>query len=226
MNNDIYMSDDDEEETNFAQKFNGKVYNFDKSMELLKPRYSKIDIPTLKRKKNNNYYVEQQIDQKMFTTSTSPLIGIQNAYVLLVLDFNLTLVNNEDIPYASSKWFLSNIKSLHPNMYIVIYSHASKQYVENKMNDLFPYFKYNLLISDTTRQTKPITYVRKLIKGNLLYICGPSIIIDDKMSNLKTSEYDIVKDVKRYKTESGDVDFKLLFFDLKISVEQFFANFS
>jgi len=93
------------------------------------------------------------------------------------------------------------------------------------MQHLFPFFKYNLLISDTTRQTKPITHVRKLIKGNILYLCGPSVIIDDKMTNLKTAEYDIVKDVNRYKTEF-DVNFKLLFFDLKTSIEQFFTNYT
>lgn len=217
---DFYMSDDEDISNDL------KVYNFDKSMlELRRSKYPNQDIPQLKRKRTF-HHDEQDNENCTSQTPVSHKIEINNAYVLLVLDFNLTLVNNEDIPYASSKWFLSNIKSLHPNMYIVIYSHASKQYVENKMKDLFPFFKYNLLISDTTRQTKPITYVRKLIKGNIMYLCGPSIIIDDKLSNLKTSEYDIVKDVKRYnKSDTNDIDFKTLFLDLKTSVEQFFENF-
>jgi hypothetical protein len=216
---EIYMSDD---EDNIAQKFNGTYYNFDKTFETIQKCNNKIKIPSLKGKRDT--YSTNRLDDEEIV-SYSSIIGVENAYVLLVLDFNLTLVNNEDIPYPSSKWFLSNIRNLHSNMYIVIYTHASKQYIENKMQYLFPFFKYNLLISDTTRQTKPITHVRKLIKGNLLYLCGPSVIIDDKMTNLKTSEYDIVKDVNRYKTEF-DVNFKLLFFDLKTSIEQFFLKFS
>lgn len=119
---------------------------------------------------------------------------------VIVVDYDLTLVNRMSRPFPGSHEFIEKLRDVNDgHNELILYSHGSPAYIDDGLTRHYEHERklFDEIISDSSaRDNKPITYVRKVIK-RLDHLIGPYVIIDDMRSNLDGDQYDIVIDVTR-----------------------------
>lgn len=122
---------------------------------------------------------------------------------VIVVDYDLTLVDRASRPFPKSKEFLETLRKYHEGLNTtVLYSHGTKDYVHRSLTRNYPRWAeyFDVILSDgSARSNKPVTYVREKIKAikPVEYLIGPYVILDDTKTNLDDDQYDIVIDVTR-----------------------------
>lgn len=154
--------------------------------------------------------------------------SLRIVYVLLIIDYDLTLVDNNSQAFPSAMKFLQNINVMRVNNIIfkplkVLWSLGSKSYIKETLPNNFPKYKFDFIKANnkhmSVRQKNLSDIRRNLIQlGYDRYLAGPSIIIDDQKQNLKSNEYDIVKDVKKYYILSNETVIDVKYDDLYKSI--------
>lgn len=119
---------------------------------------------------------------------------------VIVVDYDLTLVNCSSKPFPGSHEFIEKLRDINDGQnQLILYSHGSPAYIDEGLNKHYERERkyFDEIVSDSSaRNNKPVTYVRRVIK-RLDHLIGPYVIIDDKRSNLDSDQYDIVIDVTR-----------------------------
>lgn len=151
---------------------------------------------------------------------------------VLVVDYDLTLVNKSSRPFPGAHEFVKSLREFNNgHNQLVLYSHASKAYIEDGLDKHFEderkYFD-EIIADSSPRNNKPITHVRRIIK-NTEFLIGPYVIIDDMRSNLDSDQYDIVIDIKRMtkydkKGNAVSVDYETCLKILEQGVQMFLAS--
>lgn len=147
---------------------------------------------------------------------------------VIVVDYDLTLVDNNAKPFPGSKKFLEKLRNFNDgHNTLVLYSHANSAHINHGLDKYFNDVKhyFDEIISDhSARNNKPVTHVRRVI-SKISYLTGPFIIIDDLRSNLDNDQYDIVVDVNRFtksvKNDPVNVDYDGIFCLIKKGIEKF-----
>lgn len=147
---------------------------------------------------------------------------------VIVVDYDLTLVDNNAKPFPGSKEFLEKLRNFNDGRNtLVLYSHANSAHINHGLDKYFNDVKhyFDEIISDhSARNNKPVTHVRRVI-SKISYLTGPFIIIDDLRSNLDNDQYDIVVDVNRFtksvKNTPVNVDYDGIFCLIKKGIEKF-----
>lgn len=147
---------------------------------------------------------------------------------VIVVDYDLTLVDNNAKPFPGSKEFLEKLRNFNDgHNTLVLYSHANSAHINHGLDKYFNDVKhyFDEIISDhSARNNKPVTHVRRVI-SKISYLTGPFIIIDDLRSNLDNDQYDIVVDVNRFtksvKNNPVNVDYEGIFCLIKKGIEKF-----
>lgn len=120
---------------------------------------------------------------------------------VIVVDYDLTLVDDRAQPFPGSKEFITRLRDFNDGqMTLVLYSHANAAHIDHGMAKYYHEIKdyFDEIISDhSARNNKPVTHVRRVI-SSLASLSGPFVIIDDLRSNLDNDQYDIVIDVTRF----------------------------
>lgn len=154
--------------------------------------------PTVDIRKHEVRSVNGNSRKRLFSSSAS-YRGF-HIHPVLVVDYDLTLVNKSSRPFPGSHEFLEALREFNDgHNQLILYSHGSAAYIEDGLNKHFEHeHKYfDEIISDSSaRNNKPITHVRSVIKKTE-FLIGPYVIIDDMRSNLDSDQYDIVIDIKR-----------------------------
>lgn len=123
-----------------------------------------------------------------------------NIHPVIVLDYDLTLVDKSSRPFSGSHEFIEKLNSFNDGQnQLILYSHGSPSYVYNGLEKHYDQQKkyFDHVVGDNSaRRNKPVSVVRRLIK-DMEYLIGPYIIIDDMDTNLDSDQYDIVIDVAR-----------------------------
>lgn len=123
-----------------------------------------------------------------------------NIYPVIVVDYDLTLVDRSSRPFPGSHEFIEKLREFNDGqLQLILYSHGSPAYIQDGLNKHFARERryFDEIISDNSaRNNKPVTHVRRLIR-KLEYLIGPYVIIDDMRSNLDEDQYDIVIDITR-----------------------------
>lgn len=129
-----------------------------------------------------------------------------NPYPVIVVDYDLTLVNRLSRPFPGSHEFIEHLREVNDGRNeLILYSHGSPAYIEDGLNKHYEHERklFDEIISDSSaRDNKPITYVRRVIK-RLDHLLGPYVIIDDMRSNLDSDQYDVVIDITRMTEYDG-----------------------
>lgn len=124
-----------------------------------------------------------------------------NANPVVVVDYDMTLVDKNAKPFPDSPDFIRRIKQINGGrVTVVLYSHANSEHINYGLDRYYADVKNNFdeIIADhSARNNKPITHVRRVIP-DMSRLNGPYAIIDDLRSNLDNDQYDIVIDVNRY----------------------------
>lgn len=134
---------------------------------------------------------------------------------IIVLDLDGTLIDKYSMPYPNAKKFIMNLQKLTKNVHLCLWTMGNKAHVERAIEDCFSNICFDEIRcgSHCDLVGKPITVVRQNVCNPNSFI-GPTIIIDDFDENLSPSQYDIVKDVKKYYCEINNkivVDYKRLY---------------
>jgi hypothetical protein len=137
---------------------------------------------------------------------------------IVVIDLDGTLINKQYKAYDNAHKFLTNLKSLSHDVWLCLWSTGSIYHVQQAMEDYFSDIKFDEIKCGLKRNItgKPVTSVREQVT-NINCFQGPTVIIDDLDENLSTSQYDIVKDVKKYYftiKSTTQIDYMKLFKDL------------
>lgn len=123
-----------------------------------------------------------------------------NIYPVIVVDYDLTLVDRSSRPFHGSHEFIERLRQFNDGQnQLILYSHGSPAYINEGLNKHYERERkyFDLIISDSSaRENKPISQVRRVIK-KLDYLIGPYVIIDDMRSNLDSDQYDVVIDITR-----------------------------
>lgn len=119
---------------------------------------------------------------------------------VIVVDYDLTLVNRQSKPFPGSHEFVERLRDVNDGRNeLILYSHGSPSYIDDGLSRHYEQERklFDEIISDSSaRDNKPITYVRRVIK-KLDHLIGPYVIIDDMRSNLDSDQYDVVIDITR-----------------------------
>jgi len=123
-----------------------------------------------------------------------------NPYPVVVVDYDLTLVDRASRPFPGSHEFIEKLREFNDGqLELILYSHGSPAYIDEGLNKHYgrerKYFD-EIISENSPRDNKPVTHVRRVIK-RLDHLIGPYIIIDDARSNLDDDQYDIVIDITR-----------------------------
>lgn len=121
---------------------------------------------------------------------------------IIVVDMDETLIdnNNNDLPIPQSTEFLDSLEKLFFKGCKILWTKGSAAHVEQNLHpDHRKKFDKIILGSHKhlRHQGKPITVIRKLSLPKAA-LAGPYIIIDDNDENLRSDQYDITIDVKKY----------------------------
>lgn len=139
-----------------------------------------------------------------------------NICPVIVVDYDLTLVNRSSHPFPGSHEFLEKLREFNDGEnQLILYSHGSTAYIQQGLNKHYERERkyFDQIISDgSARDNKPISYVRRVIK-NVDQLVGPYVIIDDMRSNLDSDQYDVVIDITRM--TKYDQDGKAISIDYK-----------
>lgn len=120
---------------------------------------------------------------------------------VLVVDYDLTLVDDDAKPFPGAHGFLRRLHRFNNgNVTMVLFSHANANHIDHgfktHFNDERKYFE--AVISDHGMSpNKPVTRVRRVLR-RVRDLAGPIAIIDDLRSNLDDDQYDITIDVSRF----------------------------
>lgn len=127
-------------------------------------------------------------------------------YPVIVVDYDLTLVNRLSRPFPGSHEFIERLRDVNDGRNeLILYSHGSPAYIDDGLARHYEHERkcFDEIISDSSaRDNKPIAYVRRVIK-RLDHLIGPYVIIDDMRSNLDSDQYDVVIDVTRMTEYDG-----------------------
>lgn len=119
---------------------------------------------------------------------------------VIVVDYDLTLVDRLSRPFPGSHEFIERLRDVNDgHNQLILYSHGSPAYIDDGLSRHYEHERrlFDEIISDSSaRNNKPVTYVRRVIK-RLDRLTGPYVIIDDMRSNLDGDQYDVVIDVTR-----------------------------
>lgn len=151
-------------------------------------------------------------------------------YFVLILDYDLTLVDSNSRPFPSVFKFLFDIDNLQKQNTIfkplkVIWSLGSDDYVKSSLKKHFKSCKFDFVKtndSEMKTERKRIGSLRKDLKkyNKHDYLSCPVVIIDDQEKNLNKKDYNVTINVKNYykyneKNEVVDVKYNVLLKDLK-----------
>lgn len=147
--------------------------------------------------------------------------NLNNIYFLLCIDWDMTIINKDNIPFPSVKWFFSKLPNLWPNIYIVINTLANEKHIEYTMPD-FLKSKYDYIIYNTPK--KPLNTVRRAIP-KMEYLNGFTGLLDDNCDN-NNDQFDIFIDVSLYHMRDKnqkiiDVDYKKIYILLTKQIKEF-----
>lgn len=121
-------------------------------------------------------------------------------YPVIVVDYDLTLVDRTSKPFPGSHEFIAKLREYNDGQsQIILYSHGSPAYIRESLAKNYKNeqkFFDELIADSSARDNKPVTHVRRVIK-RLDYLIGPYVIIDDMRPNLDSDQYDICVDVTR-----------------------------
>jgi ribonucleotide monophosphatase NagD (HAD superfamily) len=143
---------------------------------------------------------------------------------IIVLDLDGTLIDQHNSAYPNAKKFIINLQNLTKDVYICLWTMGNDVHCEKAIEDHFSTIAFNDIRCGAycDLEGKPITVVRKYVNNPRAFI-GPTIIIDDLDTNLNPTQYDIIKDVKKYyKAQTNGkiiVDYKQLFQDLTVDFQ-------
>lgn len=130
---------------------------------------------------------------------SSPYKGF-NLHPVLVVDYDLTLVDRLSRPFPGSHDFIERLRDVNGGRnQLILYSHGSPAYIDDGLTKHYEHERklFDEIISDSSaRENKPVTYVRRVIKRTD-HLIGPYVIIDDMRSNLDGDQYDVVIDITR-----------------------------
>lgn len=152
-----------------------------------------------------------------------------NIYPVIVVDYDLTLVDRSSRPFPGSHEFLEKLREFNDGEnQLILYSHGSTAYIQQGLNKHFERERkyFDQIISDgSARDNKPVAYVRRVIK-NVNHLIGPYVIIDDMRSNLDSDQYDVVIDITRMTKYDQDdkavsVDYKTCLCVLEQGIQAF-----
>lgn len=230
--------DDDDDDENYEIGYGKNYYNRRKpkhqkrKITIAKPMRIDINNSDAKIKKgagkklgkgenneDNNIRVDRNCKREFPKFDFNPVI---------VVDYDLTLVDNNAKPFPGSKEFLEKLRNFNDgHNTLVLYSHANSAHINHGLDKYFNDVKhyFDEIISDhSARNNKPVTHVRRVI-SKISYLTGPFIIIDDLRSNLDNDQYDIVVDVNRFtksvKNNLVNVDYDAIFCLIKKGIEKF-----
>lgn len=150
---------------------------------------------------------------------------------VIVVDYDLTLVDNSAKPFPASKEFIIKLRDFNDGQTtLVLYSHANAAHINHGLDKYYSDIKhcFDEIISDhSARNNKPVTHVRRVI-SSISSLSGPYIIIDDLRSNLDNDQYDIVIDVNRFtefhKNTPVTVDYNGILCMMNNGVETFLST--
>lgn len=151
---------------------------------------------------------------------------------VLVVDYDLTLVDKSSRPFPGSDDFLERLRDFNEgHNQLILYSHGSPAYINEGLNRHFKRERsfFDEIISDSSaRNNKPVSHVRRVIKY-LDCLVGPYVIIDDMRSNLDSDQYDVVIDITRMtdydkKGTAVSVDYATCLRTLERGVQAFLAT--
>lgn len=144
-------------------------------------------------------------DNKRKRGRPSPYKGF-NLHPVLVVDYDLTLVDRLSRPFPGSHEFIEKLRDVNGGRnQMILYSHGSPAYIDDGLAKHYEHERklFDEIISDSSaRDNKPVTYVRRIIKRTD-HLIGPYVIIDDMRSNLDGDQYDVVIDVTRLTKYDG-----------------------
>jgi hypothetical protein len=137
---------------------------------------------------------------------------------IIVLDLDGTLIDKQNYGYPNVVKFLTNLQTITKHVYLCLWTMGNDVHCEIAIAENFPMITFDEVRCGSYCDLvgKPVTVIRKNVSNPNCFI-GPTIIIDDLDENLAPSQYDIVKDVKKYyKIQNGKiiVDYKQLYQDL------------
>lgn len=145
----------------------------------------------------------------------------KNLYFLLCIDWDMTIINKNNMPFPSAKHFITNLSKLWPNMYIVINTLANKKHIEYTMPD-FLKLKYDHIVYNIPK--KPLNVVRQSIK-DMKYLNGFTGLVDDNSDNF-SGQYDIFIDASLYHVRDKhqkivDINYKKIYDMLSKKIKEF-----
>ncbi len=138
-------------------------------------------------------------------------------YFVLVLDYDLTLVDKNSVPYPSSFKFIKDINFLEKKNVIfkpfrVLWSLGSEDYVKASLKKHFKISDFDRVKTNDSKMSvrqKHIVPLKKdlsKLKSCEKHLSGPVVIIDDQKKNLNSKEFEIPINVSKYYIYKNDKD--------------------
>lgn len=148
----------------------------------------------------------------------------KTCYFLLCIDWDMTIIDKNNIPFPSVVWFLSKLSTLWSNIYLVVNTLANEEHIKYTMPKFFE-SKYDDIVYNIP--TKPLNVVRRHV-SDMKYLNGFTALLDDNSANY-SGQYDIFIDVSMYYIKDNrqkiiDVDYKEIYNVLKKKIEEFLTT--
>ncbi|KAG8270304.1 hypothetical protein J6590_088229 [Homalodisca vitripennis] len=144
---------------------------------------------------------------------------------VIVVDYDLTLVDRSSRPFPRSHEFIEKLSQYNDgHNQLILYSHGSPAYIDAGLAKHYEHERkyFDEIIADSSaRNNKPVTHVRRVIK-RMDRLSGPR-------SNLDGDQYDVVIDVTRMTSydprgSAVSVDYDTCFLTLEKGVRAFLAT--
>jgi len=143
---------------------------------------------------------------------------------VIVVDLDLTLIDETNKAYPRMEIFLA--KLFDSFSHVILWSAGNIEHIKQFIEQYPTVNKFFMKIARLHNNTKHSSYIDSFIKRKNIW---PYVLIDDRLINLETGDYDIAVDVKKYYREhirdnNIYINYELLFTDLMYNIRVWNTN--